>query len=113
MLERGLGGLLVQGILGNDGSIKGIVGTADVSHESTSVQVSDVLRGGHLLVGMVVGQALLGGSDVYLVVLKLHGGLHDAGQDPGTGAQSNPFEEEGDDEEDVCDGVVQEGNGES
>ena len=74
--------------------------------------MSNILGGVHLLVAVVVGQTLLGGTNVDLVVLVLQSALHDTGQNPGSRAESSPLKEEGNNQEKVGDRVVQEGNGE-
>ena len=83
-----------------------------MSSESTSSKVSNVLGDIKFLVSVVVGHTLFRGTNVYLIVLDTSGLLHNVGQDPCTRAQTSPLEEEGNDQKDVCDGVVQEGNGE-
>ncbi len=85
--------------------------SARESGESTSRQMADILGRGHLLVWFAAGHALLGGADVYLVVLELADLLHDSGDDPGAVADSGPLEAQGEDEEDVGDGTVHEGVG--
>ena len=99
---------LISGINRLDGSIEGIPGSAGISAESGSSQVSHVISVG--LVGVVVGLPLLGGSNVDLIVLVLEGGLEDTGEDPGSRAQSGELKEERNAEQDVGDGVVEEGD---
>ena len=78
--------------------------------ESTSVHFSNIIV--EVLIGVVVGGTLLGGSYVNLVVFVFKGLLHDTCQYPGSGTKSNPIKEEGKAQEYVGDGVVQEGDGE-
>mmetsp|Transcript_18701 Transcript_18701/g.44964 ORF Transcript_18701/g.44964 Transcript_18701/m.44964 type:complete len:318 (-) Transcript_18701:553-1506(-) len=60
---------------------------------------------------MVVGHALLWGTNVHLIVLHPSDRLLDTGQHPGTRAESSPFEEEGNHEKNVREWEVQECNG--
>mmetsp|Transcript_7695 Transcript_7695/g.16740 ORF Transcript_7695/g.16740 Transcript_7695/m.16740 type:complete len:277 (-) Transcript_7695:871-1701(-) len=103
--------VVIDGIPGSDGSVQGVMGSGEVSRESSSGQMSDILTDVHLLVRVVVGHALLGRANVHLVVLEASGLLLDARQHPGAGAQPGELQEKGDDEEDVCEGHVQEGDG--
>ena len=54
----------VNGILGSDRTIKGIMRSAQMSRESTSGQVTNILLDVQLLVWVVVGHALLWGTQV-------------------------------------------------
>ena len=99
-------------IPGLEGSIQRIPRSSKVADKSTSGQVSNILLNSHLLVGVVIGHALLRSSYVHLVVLELADGLLDARQHPGAGADSNELEGEGNDEEEVREGGVQEHDGE-
>mmetsp|Transcript_16369 Transcript_16369/g.25496 ORF Transcript_16369/g.25496 Transcript_16369/m.25496 type:complete len:202 (-) Transcript_16369:930-1535(-) len=81
-----------------------------VSTESTSVQLASII--GKVLIGVVVGSTLLGSSNIYLIIFVLKSLLHDTSQHPCSGAKSSPLKEEGEAQEDVGNGVVQEGDGE-
>ena len=98
----------INGILGSDGTVKGIVRSAQVSHKTTSRKVTDILRGGQLLVRFAASQALFGGANVDLIVLELANLLQDLGDDPGAVANTSPLKTQGEDEKDVGDGTVQE-----
>ena len=81
-----------------------------MTSESSSVQLSNII--GKVLIGVVVGSTLLGCSNVDLVVFVSEHLLGDASQYPGSSAESSPLKEEGEDQENVGQWVVQEGNGE-
>ena len=62
--------------------------SAQMSRESTSGQVTNILLDVQLLVWVVVGHALLWGADVDLIILNSHGLLVDTSDDPGSAADA-------------------------
>jgi hypothetical protein len=60
-----------HGILGSDGTVKGIARAASESGESAPRQMTNIVSRIGDSVGLAAGCTLLGGADVYLIVLEL------------------------------------------
>merc|ERR1719356_2432476 len=83
--------------------------TTEVTPESTSCE-THVSR--EVLVSMVIGHSFLRCANIDLVILVLEDRLHNTCAHPGARAEADELEEEGNDQQDVSKGIVEEGDGE-
>jgi len=88
------------------------VRAAPVPGESTSGQVTNVVGGVEVLVGVITRHAFFGRTDIDLVVLVPERLLDDVGNDPGTVTDASGLQAQSDAEEHEGDGTVHHGNGE-
>ena len=100
-----------HGILGSDGTVKGIARAASESGESAPRQMTNIVSRIGDSVGLAAGCTLLGGADVYLIVLELADVLEDACNDPGAVTDTGRLEAQSKDEKEVCERAVQEDMG--
>ena len=93
-------------LVGGGKCSQGLGGTWELYHV-TSTDTEDTGIIGHLAL-----TTFLGSSDVYFIALESGNGLVDPGKDVSTITDTGGLQEEADTEEDVCEGVGQEGDGE-
>ena len=83
-----------------------------VCGEPTTVKVTNIAGRVEFLVRVGPGHAFFGGANIYLVILNTHELLVDPSDNPGSAADARSLQAQGEDEEDVGDGIVNRGNGE-
>jgi hypothetical protein len=102
----------INGILGLDGIVKGIVRSAQVTSEPTTGQVTNITSRVEVFVWVIPSHAFFRGANIYLIILISHGIFVDLSNDPGSVADARTLEAQGKDEEDAGDGTINKGNGE-
>ena len=83
-----------------------------VCGEPTTVKVTNIAGRVEFLVGVGPGHAFFGGANIYLVILNTHELLVDPSDNPCSAADARSLQAQGEDEEDVGDGIINRGNGE-
>jgi hypothetical protein len=93
----------INGILGLDGTIKGIVRSAQVTSEPTTGQVTNIAGGVEVLVWVFPSHAFFGRADIHLIILNFHELFVELSNDPGAVADDHTLKAQGKDEEDLGD----------